>query len=148
MKTFIFIQKCISFKTFFLNIFIWLVSISEYIQIELIQKNHHFWVVFKFVVGFSEAQSIWDRILFTDLQVSFNSWIIYNLLPLERTHRDLTNIYIYTFVYNIYKYKFVCFMVFNATFNNISVISWRQFCWWRSRRKLPTCRKSLTNFIT
>ena len=22
-------------------------------------------------------------------------------------------------------------MVFNATFNNISVISWRQFCWWR-----------------
>ena len=67
-------------------------------------KNHHFWVVFKFVVGFSEAQSSWDRILFTDLQVSFNSWIIYNLLPLERTHRDLTNIYIYTFVYNIYIY--------------------------------------------
>jgi hypothetical protein len=30
-------------------------------------------------------------------------------------------------------------MVFNATFNNISVISWR---------KPPTCRKSLTNFIT
>jgi hypothetical protein len=22
-------------------------------------------------------------------------------------------------------------MVFNATFNNISVISWRQFYWWR-----------------
>jgi hypothetical protein len=23
-----------------------------------------------------------------------------------------------------------CLMVFNATFNNISVISWRQFYWW------------------
>jgi len=43
-------------------------------------------------------------------------------------------------------------MLFSATFNNISVISW-----WsvllvdetRSpRRKPPTCRKSLTNFIT
>ena len=28
-------------------------------------------------------------------------------------------------------YLFVCLMVFNTTFNNISVISWRQFCWWR-----------------
>jgi hypothetical protein len=34
-------------------------------------------------------------------------------------------------------------MVFNATFNNISVISWRSVL-----RKPPTCRKSLTNFIT
>ena len=42
-------------------------------------------------------------------------------------------------------------MVFNATFNNISVISW-----WSlfigggnrsTQRKLPICRKSLTNFI-
>ena len=42
-------------------------------------------------------------------------------------------------------------MVFNATFNNISVISW-----WsvfisggnqRTRRKPPTCRKSLTNLM-
>jgi len=24
-----------------------------------------------------------------------------------------------------------CLMVFNATFNNISVISWRSFYWWR-----------------
>jgi len=23
------------------------------------------------------------------------------------------------------------FMLFNTTFNNISVISWRQFYWWR-----------------
>jgi hypothetical protein len=36
-------------------------------------------------------------------------------------------------------------MGFNTTFNNISVISW-----WRkpdTQRKLPTCHKSLTNFI-
>jgi hypothetical protein len=46
-----------------------------------------------------------------------------------------------------YKYFFLWLgvMVFNTTFNNISVISWRQFCWWR---KPPTCHKSLTNFIT
>jgi hypothetical protein len=43
-------------------------------------------------------------------------------------------------------------MVFNATFNNSSVISWRSVLlveigghvW----RKPPTCRKSLTNYIT
>ena len=42
-------------------------------------------------------------------------------------------------------------MVFNVTFNNISAISWRSFFWRRNRRnrrKPPTCRKSLTNFIT
>ena len=33
----------------------------------------------------------------------------------------------------------VCLMVVNATFNNISAISWR------TRRKPPTCRKSLTS---
>ena len=39
-------------------------------------------------------------------------------------------------------------MVFNATFNNISVISWRTVEKNRiTRRKPPTCRKSLTNFI-
>jgi len=26
-------------------------------------------------------------------------------------------------------------MVFNATFNDISVISWRQFYWWRAPSK-------------
>ena len=41
------------------------------------------------------------------------------------------------------------FIVFNVTFNNISVIS----CFIgggnrNTRRKPPTCRKSLTNFIT
>ena len=42
-------------------------------------------------------------------------------------------------------------MEFNATFNNISVISCGQFYWLRKpedRRKPPTCHKSLTNFIT
>ena len=47
---------------------------------------------------------------------------------------------------------FGCFMVFNATLNNISVISWRSVFIgggnWRTRRKLPTCRKSLKHFIT
>ena len=46
---------------------------------------------------------------------------------------------------------FVCFMVFNATFNNISVISWWSVLFGRgyrsTRRKIPTCRKSLTKFI-
>ena len=46
---------------------------------------------------------------------------------------------------------FVCLMVFNATFNNISVISWwsvllGENC--RTRRKPLTCLKLLTNFIT
>jgi len=45
----------------------------------------------------------------------------------------------------------VMVMVFNATFNNISVISWRSVYWWRKPEypgKPPTCRKSLTQFIT
>jgi len=43
-------------------------------------------------------------------------------------------------------------MVFNATFNNISVTSWRSVLLVEenrsTRRNPPTCRKSLTNFIT
>jgi len=41
-------------------------------------------------------------------------------------------------------------MVFNATFNNISFISWRSVGEGNrsTRRKPPTCRKSLPNFIT
>ena len=40
-------------------------------------------------------------------------------------------------------------MVFNATFNNISVISWGvSFIVGGNRRKPWTCHKSLTNFIT
>ena len=42
-------------------------------------------------------------------------------------------------------------MVFNATFNNISVMSWVSFIGGgkqTTRRKPPICHKSLTNFIT
>ena len=41
-------------------------------------------------------------------------------------------------------------MVFNTTFNNIIVISWRSALLvdQSTQRKLQTCRKSLTNFIT
>ena len=35
------------------------------------------------------------------------------------------------------------FMVFNATFNNISVISWRQFYWWRK----PQYQEKTTNML-
>jgi hypothetical protein len=46
----------------------------------------------------------------------------------------------------------VCLMVFNVTFNSISVISWRSVLLVEetqsTRRKPPTCRKSLTNLIT
>ena len=47
--------------------------------------------------------------------------------------------------------RLVWFMVFNATFNNISVISVAVSWGWgnrSARRKLETCRKSLTKFIT
>jgi len=42
-------------------------------------------------------------------------------------------------------------MVFNTTLNTISVILWVSFIGGgnqRTRRKLQTCRKSLTNLIT
>jgi len=40
-------------------------------------------------------------------------------------------------------------MVFNATFNHISVLSWLAVLLVEETgEKLPTCRKSLTNFIT
>ena len=42
-------------------------------------------------------------------------------------------------------------MMFNATFNNILVISWWSVLLvggnWSTLRKPPTCRMSLTNFI-
>jgi hypothetical protein len=45
-------------------------------------------------------------------------------------------------------------MVFNGTFNNISVLSWRSVLLvaetgvTRENHKPQTCRKSLTNYIT
>jgi hypothetical protein len=47
----------------------------------------------------------------------------------------------------------IWFVVFSATFNNISVISWRSVLMMEetggsTRRKPPTCGKSVTNFIT
>ena len=50
------------------------------------------------------------------------------------------------------KILFVCLMVFNTTFNNISVISWRSVLLVEEtgvpRKKPPTCRKLLTNFFS
>jgi len=40
------------------------------------------------------------------------------------------------------------FMVFNATFNNISVIWWPSILLVGETGVPPTCRKSLTTFIT
>jgi hypothetical protein len=42
----------------------------------------------------------------------------------------------------------VCLMAFSAILNNISVIVAVSFIGGGNRRKPPTCRKSLTNFIT
>jgi len=39
-------------------------------------------------------------------------------------------------------------MVFNTIFNNISLYHGDQIYWWRKPEKPPTCRNSLTNFIT
>ena len=42
-------------------------------------------------------------------------------------------------------------MVFKATFNNISVVSWQSILMVEetsTQRKPPTCRQSLINFIT
>jgi len=38
-------------------------------------------------------------------------------------------------------------MIFNDTFNNISVISWRSVYWWRKNtwRKPPTCHWQVTD---
>ena len=53
---------------------------------------------------------------------------------------------------HVFQRQLICkvwFMVFNATFNNISVILWRSVLLVEEAgKKLPTCRKSLTNFIT
>ena len=45
---------------------------------------------------------------------------------------------------------FVCLMVFNATFNNISVISWGSVLWWRkpSYREKPTDLQQVTDKLS
>ena len=54
--------------------------------------------------------------------------------------------------YFVLKFR-VMVMVFNATFSNISatlyivVVNFIGGGYWSTRRKPPTCRKSLTNFI-
>jgi hypothetical protein len=50
----------------------------------------------------------------------------------------------------VYLQNYVCLMVFNATFNNISVISWRSVLLVEETEypEKTTCRKSPTNFIT
>ena len=57
------------------------------------------------------------------------------------------------FLLSISKFRILAYledlMVFNATFNNFSVISWWSVVFGRgSRSKPPTCRKLLTNLIT
>ena len=47
---------------------------------------------------------------------------------------------------NLYKIIRVRVIVFNTTFNNISVISWQSVLGGGNRRKPLTCRKSLANF--
>ena len=43
---------------------------------------------------------------------------------------------------------FLSLMVFNDTVKNISAISWQSVLMVEDPKKTPTCRKSLTNFIT
>jgi hypothetical protein len=56
------------------------------------------------------------------------------------------------YIYFISNHLFLNLGLFCATFNNISVISWRSVLLLKEtgvpRRKPPTCHKSLTNFIT
>ena len=66
-------------------------------------------------------------------------------------HKDHTKIILYSCGFNQicrYQKKLVGFMVFNATFNyNVAVSFIGGGNQW-TQRKPPTCRKSLTNFIT
>jgi len=66
---------------------------------------------------------------------------------LHRVHFAMSEIH----THNVTDYR-VRVIVFSATFNNISAISWRSIVLVEenrsSRGKPPTCRKSLINFIT
>jgi hypothetical protein len=59
----------------------------------------------------------------------------------------IDNLSIFTLQLGIIKCLFVCLMVFNATFNNISNISWWSVLLMEETEgQPPTCCKSLTNF--
>ena len=60
----------------------------------------------------------------------------------------MNHIFLYIVKKNLHMWGW--FMAFNASFNNISVISWRSVYNagrnWSTRREPQTCRKSLTNY--
>jgi hypothetical protein len=103
---------------------------------------------------------------FLKLQDKHNIHMLCNILFICILCSRCGTIYMYMYALNaqcfIYVYVhskcakylclFVCLMVFNPSFNNISVISWRSVLLveetWKTRRKPPNYHKSLTNFIT
>jgi hypothetical protein len=56
--------------------------------------------------------------------------------------------YLYNICFSIYDWLVGLFMMFYATFNNISCGLFYWWWNWSTRGKPPTCHKSLTNFIT
>ena len=116
--------------------------------------------------------------LYCSVEQTFNSTYLYTrqqivssyFLTGERIKKCLKNVFVTLHSIISSEIKFICvhvgastskqsllirfrFMVFNATFYNISVISWMQVSFigggnQSAQRKSPTCRKSLTNFIT
>ena len=116
--------------------------------------------------------------LYCSVEQAFNSTHLYTrqqivssyFLTGERIKKCLKNVFVTLHSIISSEIKFICvhvgastskqsllirfrFMVFNATFYNISVISWMQVSFigggnQSAQRKSPTCRKSLTNFIT
>ena len=76
---------------------------------------------------------------------------VYSYQSLLIFKTNVTTIYFLNSKNKAMAYK-VRVTVFNATFNNISVISWWSVILSQKnrsiRRKPPTCRKALTNFIT
>ena len=111
-----------------------------------------------------DTAEMYDNILYKPLRLRTNvsasarsilegvSLLLFFLL-LWMLNKDLASLfYMLIIVTVVDDCLFVCLMVFNTTFNNISVISWRSVLFHggnrRTQRKPPTCRKSLTNLIT
>jgi len=86
----------------------------------------------------------------TIVTLSWQCWSLYELLKKNLSkHQTWSTVKLVYAVY--FEKKMFRFMVFNATFNNISVISWQSVLLMEEigvQRKPHTCRKSLTNFIT